>query len=89
MAAEIKEKKSFGGNDVAQVSPEPSSDSVNIVLSFEDALKLQFSIGQALAKINRYDRATTAGKRSAVHICLFPKKKRITVLEGQLPKSKL
>jgi hypothetical protein len=57
-------------------------------ISFEEALKLHLSLGQALAKLNSYDRATTEGKRSAICLCHFPKSKRITVGETPLPKKK-
>jgi hypothetical protein len=89
MSSEIKTKTTFGGTDVATIRPEPGDGvptAMNLIISFEDALKLHFSLGQALAKLNGYNRSTTAGKRSAVNICLYPKKKRITVNEGQLPK---
>ena len=91
MPTEIKTKQTFGSNDVARISPEPKEDSgqaINIIISFEEALKLHLSLGQALAKLNSYNRATTGGKRSAVNLCLYPHKKRITVNEGQLPKPK-
>ncbi len=85
MKSEIRTKQTFGSNDVAQISPEPVSAAINIVISFEEALKLHLSLGQALAKLNSYNRSTTAGKRSAINFCLFPKKKRITVNQAQLP----
>ena len=43
---------------------------MNIILSFEEALKLHLSLGQALARLNSYNRSTTAGKRSAVSVWL-------------------
>jgi len=89
MSTEIRTKKAFGTSDVATIRPKPGDGvpvAMNVIMSFEDALKLHFSLGQALAKLNSYNRSTTAGKRSAVNICLYPKKKRITVSEGQLPK---
>ena len=39
---------------------------------------------RALGKLNGYNRNTTAGKRSAVNLCLFPHKRRITINEGRL-----
>lgn len=86
---EIKTKQTFGGTDVAQIRPEPIDavpTAMNIVISFEEALKLHLSLGQALAKLNSYNRATTDGKRSAVNICLYPHKKRITVNETKIAK---
>lgn len=91
MPSEIKTKKSFGTLDVARLSPEPkpgSSRSMNIFLSFEEALKLHFGLGQALAKLNSYNRSTTAGKRAAVNLCVFTDIKRLTINEDVLPKAK-
>jgi hypothetical protein len=91
MAKEIKTKQTFGGMEVDQIKPEPKEGvppAMNIIITFEDALKLHLSLGQALAKLNSYNRSTTAGKRSAVNLCLYPHKRRITVNEGQLSKSK-
>lgn len=89
MATEIKTKKSFGSLDIARLSPEPkpgSSRSLNIIMSFEEALKLHFGLGQALAKLNGYNRATTAGRRAAVNLCVFTDIHRLTINEDVLPK---
>jgi hypothetical protein len=48
------------------------------------SLKLRLSLGQALAKLNSYNRSTTAGKRSAINLCVYTRKRRITVNESQL-----
>lgn len=89
MAAEIKTKQTFGGSDIGSIRPAPGDcvpTAMNIVISFEEALKLHLSLGQALAKLNGYNRATKEGRRTAVNICLYPHKKRITVNESKLPK---
>ncbi len=91
MSTAIKTKITFGTSDVATIRPEPGDGvptAMNLIISFEDALKLHFSLGQALAKLNSYNRSTTGGKRSAVNVCLYPHKKRITINEGQLPVAK-
>ncbi len=44
---------------------------INIVLSFEQALKLQLGIQHALLELNKLNRSTTAGRRAAVNLCLF------------------
>jgi hypothetical protein len=91
MAAEIKTKKTFGTLDIARISPEPKAGSpraLNIHISFEDALKLHFGLGQALAKLNSYNRSTTGGKRASVNLCVFTDINRLTINEGTLPKSK-
>lgn len=89
MAKEIKTKVTFGGSDVAVIRPKPNPDlpkAMNIVVSFEEALKLHLSLGQALAKLNSYNRSTTAGKQSAINLCLYQHTNRITVNEAKLPK---
>ena len=89
MSTEIKTKQTFGGTDVVQIRPAPSDGvppAMNIIITFEEALKLHLSLGQALARLNSYNRSTTAGKRSAVNLCLYPRKKRITVNEAKLSK---
>ncbi len=85
--AEIPIKKTFGGAYAAMIRPEPGEttpQAFNVYLPFDEALKLHFAIGQALAKIGGYNRSTAAGKRAAVNLCLYPHKRRITVNEGSL-----
>lgn len=60
---------------------------MNLVISFEEALKLHLSLGQALGKLNSYNRATVGGKRSAINLCVYTQKKRITVNEAKLPRN--
>lgn len=85
MPREIKTKKSFGSVRVAKYSP-PLPDgmptALNIHISFEEAMRLHLGIGQALAKLNAYDRSTKAGRRSALNLCLYLQKQRITINEG-------
>ncbi|MFT3786670.1 MAG: hypothetical protein QM770_10950 [Tepidisphaeraceae bacterium] len=87
MPNEIRTKKTFGTCYASRISPPPAESSprsVNIVISFEEALKLHLSIGQALAKLNSYNRSTTAGKRSAMNICLYQHDNYITVNEAKI-----
>lgn len=91
MPSEIKTKETFGGTDVDQIRPAPADGvppAMNIIITFEEALKLHLSIGQALARLNSYNRSTTAGKRSAINLCLYPHKQRITVNETKLSRPK-
>jgi hypothetical protein len=91
MPAEIKTKQTFGGTEVAQIRPAPADGApvaMNVIITFEEALKLHLSLGQALAKLNSYNRSTDKGKRSCVNLCLYPHKRRITVNEGRLTKPK-
>ncbi len=87
----IKTKKTFGTTEVIKLSPEPTNDapiSLNMVITFEEALKLNLSLGQALAKLNSYNRSTVDGKRTAINLCLHRLTSRITVNETKLAKSK-
>lgn len=88
MRTEIKEKVTFGGCEVERIRPTPdpkqSPVAMNIEIRFEEALKLHLSLGQALAKLNSYNRSTSEGKRSGINVCLFPVKGRITVNPVQL-----
>ena len=89
MPSEIRTKKTFGTCYSSRIRPTPGEGvptAMNIIISFEEALKLHLSIGQALAKLNSYNRSTTAGGRSAVNICLYPHDNYITVNEAQLPR---
>lgn len=91
MAKEIRKKKSFGTLYVDSVSPDYGEDypiSINMKITFEEALKLHLSLGQALAKLNSYDRATGPGKNSAVNLCYHTRTKRLAVNEVQLPKKR-
>jgi hypothetical protein len=91
MPSEIRKKQSFGSCNFSRISPAPGEavpKAMNVVISFEEALKLHLSIGQALAKLNSYNRSTTAGKRSALNICMYPHDNYITVNESQLPRGK-
>lgn len=81
----------FGTCDYAFVSPDRSeltskTKILNVVVSFEDALKLNLALDECIRKINRYKRSTTAGKRAAVNICLHLNSSRIAVSEGKLKK---
>ena len=87
--SQLVTKKTFGGANIAHISPSPSRDvprAMNVVLSFEDALKLHLSLGQLLAKLNSYNRSSRAGRRTAANLCVYPHKLRVTVNEGRLRK---
>jgi hypothetical protein len=93
--AEPKRKKdSFGGCTVERFSPDvkPGTSltpkALNIVLPFEEALKLQLSIGQCLGRLNEYNRSTTEGRRSALLLTVYLDAKRVVVLESKLAKPK-
>jgi hypothetical protein len=86
---EVPTKKTFGGCDIDHLRPKADAGlpaALNVVVSFEDALKLHLALGQALAKLNGYNRSTSAGRRSAVNLCIHAGKRKqgITVNEGTI-----
>lgn len=84
-------KKTFGGCNIDHISPklpEGTPKAVNVVISFEDAMRLHLSLGQALAKLNSYKRSTKEGRVSAVNLCLYPQAGRITVNESKIREKK-
>ena len=88
MATEIKKKATFGSAMIDHFSP-PLTDApkaVNVHVSFEEALKLHLSLGQALARLNSYNRSTKQGRSAAVNLCIYTQKGRIAVVEGKAHK---
>lgn len=87
MAAKIPTKSSFGSVAVDHFSPpipDGTPPAINITLSFEEALKLHLGLLQILGKLNSYNRSTTAGRNSAVNLCVFLDSKRITINEDSV-----
>ena len=90
MGSDVKRKETFGSAHVDFFSPalpDAVPPAMNMVLSFEEALKLHLSLGQLLGHLNGYNRSTSDGKRTAVNLCLYTKQKRIAVVEGRLKKT--
>ncbi len=84
--AGIQTKTSYGGGDIAAVSPTNASEKVNtlkVSLTFEEALKIHLGLGQALGKLNSYNRATKAGKQSCVSLVFYLGKGRVRVVEDK------
>lgn len=77
-----KQKQSYGSCSVDHFSPpvkEGWPPAINIVLGFEEAMKLQLALQARLLDINRLNRSTTEGKAAAVNLCLHIGVRRITV----------
>ncbi|WP_437186793.1 hypothetical protein SH668x_000155 [Planctomicrobium sp. SH668] len=90
MPKEIKVKKSFGSVRVDHFSPKVPDGmpkALNVHISFEEAMRLHLGLGQALAKLNSYDRSTKEGKKSAVNLCVYLQAGRITINEGTVQNS--
>ena len=89
--SENQKEFSFGTCDYSYTSPERrriSRDTVvlNVVVPFEDALKLNLAIDECVRKINRYKKSTSEGKRAALNLAIFLGQNRISVNEGKLKK---
>lgn len=89
MASNPKRKSTFGSSNVDHFSPALSGGTpkaINVILSFEEALKLHLSLGQLLGHLNGYNRSTSDGKRTAVNLCVYTNHQRIAVVEGKIRK---
>jgi hypothetical protein len=87
MSEGIKTKKSFGTAVISSFSPAVDENwpkAINMTLSFEEAMRLHLGLGQALGKLNSYNRSTKEGKESAICLCAFPEKRRITITETRI-----
>lgn len=85
----IRQKETFGGGNIDHFSPaipDGTPKAINMILSFEDALKLHLSLGQILGKLNSYNRSTKAGRRSAVNPCVYTQANRVVVVEDKIRK---
>jgi hypothetical protein len=83
----LRQKQTFGGARVdyfSPVLPETTPKAINIVLSFEDALKLHLGLGQLLGKLNAYDRSTSEGRRTAANLCVYTQAKRIVIVQDKI-----
>lgn len=82
---------SFWTCDFARTSPpleKLSADTrtLNVEISFVDALKLNLAIDECVRRINSYKRSTKEGKQAAVGIAIHLKQERIAVYPASLPK---
>ena len=81
----------FGTCEYAFTSPDqttlsPQTKILNIVVPFEQALKLNLGIDECIRKLNRYKRNVKEGKRAAVNLCIHLELGRIAINEGKLKK---
>jgi hypothetical protein len=90
MATTIAQKESsFGGCAYERTSPKhevlsPETRVLNLVISFEEALKLNVAIDECVRRLNSYNRSTTAGKRAAMNLTIHLHADRIAVNEEQV-----
>ena len=84
-----KKEFSFGGCAIGAFSPAREKITsrtkiVNVVLSFEEALKLGLAIDECVRELNSYNRSTKAGRDAALNLAIHIDKGRITVNESNL-----
>ncbi len=58
--------------------------SVNIEMSFEEALRLSLAIQSCLMQLNRYKRSTTAGREMGMLLSIKTDSNTITVIEKRV-----
>ncbi len=80
---------SFGGCDIAKFSPKvvamtSQTKAINIVIGFDEALKLNLALDECVRKINKYKRTTKTGKRAAVNLVVYLQANRLAVVEDKL-----
>ena len=84
----IKKKTyTFGTCSFARISPDqitPTTKVINVVLPFEDALKLNIGVLECVRKLNSYNRATKAGRDAALVLTISLGQKRIAVNEDHV-----
>ena len=76
----------FGTCSLNHLSPPAISPSTRavIVVSFEDALKLNLAISEGVRALNKNNRATREGRDAALCLTVYLDKKRITVNQAKV-----
>lgn len=78
---------SFGSCEFSRLSPPKenltsSSKKLNVVVPFEEALKLNLALDECVRKLNKYKRSTTKGKKAAVNLVIHFDVNRVSVNEN-------
>jgi DNA/RNA endonuclease G (NUC1) len=84
---DIPTKDSFATCAYSHTSPEREELSsktriLNVVVSYEEALKLQMGLQAALLQMSRYKFSTKQGKRAAITIAVHLDQERISLHES-------
>ena len=79
-------KDSYGSAKLVGVAPDNHKfpEVVSVILTFEEALKLNLAIDEALRGLNSYNRATKEGKSMGLNISVRPNIKRVMVVEQKI-----
>jgi len=83
MAAK-KNTFTYGSAGVDHISPSPEkitekTKAINVVLSYEEALKLHMALQNGLLELVKLNRATKAGKAAGINLCVFLESSRLAV----------
>jgi len=84
MAEKMKEF-SFGGGTFSRTSPEKLTSEtkiVNVVLTFEEALKLSVAVQACVMWLNEKNRATKEGKAAAFNLAVNFARRRVVITRG-------
>ena len=89
MASPTTRKFVFGTCAYERTSPnrEKLNDTtkiLNVMLTFEEALKLNLAIDECVRKLNTYKRSTKAGKSMGMNVAIHLEQNRITVNEQKI-----
>ena len=81
---------SFGGGSFCNTSPQrvaltPETKILNVMMTFEEALKLNLAIDECIRKLNSYKRSTKSGKSAGLNLAIHLEAGRVTVNEERLP----
>jgi len=84
MAKPSTKKFVFGTCEFKRTSPNRNSMSgttkiLNIMIPFEEALKLNLAIDECVRKLNKYKRSTSAGKSMGMNLSIHLNQERVTV----------
>jgi len=86
---DLKKTSTFGTCGFAKTSPPQGQFSgatkvLNVIVSFEEALKLNLALEECLRDLNSYKRSATEGKNVALNLTIHLNSKRITVNKSSL-----
>ena len=83
----IKAEDYHGLADYVRTQPDVATQgvrSINIELTFEEALRLSLAIQSCLMQLNRYKRSTTAGREMGMLLSIKTDSNTITVIEKRV-----
>ena len=79
-----KKPYSFGGATIADMSParsdiKRSTKTINLSLTFEEALKLNLALDESVRRLNKMNRSTSEGRGMMTKLILHLDKDRLVV----------